>query len=583
MTRDRRTSGAWTLNLLFGGLFLTLAALAGRLAWMVYEHAPDARSRADRQYRRVIPVPARPGSIYARTRGTWVLLAGSRQVPSCYADPALLDEAGIGDTSIQVGRILGVNPLDIQYKLLTRHDRRFAWLAREITPEQAQAIRDLNNPAVAITQEWRREYPNGPLAATVLGWRRIDGVAAAGVELSQDPALRAVDGQRVVLTDARRRAIWPVPEELRTPQDGQSVFLTIDAVIQAHLADALSRTVQEHGDENTWATGVVIRPRTGEVLAIASVPSFDPNQFNAPGSSWHNRAISMPYEPGSVAKPLFSAAAVDAGIARWQEEFFCENGSYRAHRGGRITDHGHRYGNLTLVDVNVHSSNIGMAKLGEKLGNDMLHEIAMRYGFGEPTGLPLPAESGGIVRPLNRWDGYSLRRVPFGQEISTTAIQLAMAFGALANGGNLMEPILVQQVTDADGRVVRRAQPRVVRRVLRPQSASQAVEVMRQVVERGTGKACRMDAWSSFGKTGTAQVAGEGGYLEGAYTGSFIGGAPASRPEVICLISVYRPDRSKGYYGSKVAAPYVKQVLESTLGYLNVPADQGPAVADGRR
>jgi len=308
---------------------------------------------------------------------------------------------------------------------------------------------------------------------------------------------------------------------------------------------------------------------------MASVPDFNPNRFNSAGAaSRTNRAIVVPYEPGSALKPIFAAAAVDAGVVGYQSEIFCEDGVYHAHRGGRISDHGHHYGWLTLTDVVVKSSNIGMAKVGEMLGNEAMYEIARRFGFGEPTGIDLPGESGGILRPLAKWDTYSLRRIPFGQEISTTALQVTMAFAALANGGALLQPQIVDRIVDASGRSVYEAQPSVVRRVISPQSSAQSLDVLRQVVERGTGRACKMDKWTSFGKTGTAQIPGPGGYVDGAYTGSFVGGAPASRPRAVCLISIYWPDRAKGYYGSVVAAPYVKDVLSKTLTYLDVPGDR---------
>jgi cell division protein FtsI (penicillin-binding protein 3) len=282
----------------------------------------------------------------------------------------------------------------------------------------------------------------------------------------------------------------------------------------------------------------------------------------------------VPYEPGSVIKPIFAAAAVDAGLLTYETRIFCENGTYRARRGGRISDHGKSYGELSVADVVVLSSNIGMAKVGEKLGNERICAVARKFGFGRRTGVKLPGESGGIVRPLRVWDGYSTRRVPFGQEISVTALQLTMAFGSLVNGGLLLQPQLVDHVRDASGRVVWTRQPQVVRRVLSPAVAARTLNVLQQVVQRGTGKACRLERWSSFGKTGTAQVPGAGGYIDEAYTATFIGGAPAGRPKVLCLISIYRPDKSKGYYGSKVAAPYVKEVLRQTLSYMNVPADR---------
>ena len=269
-----------------------------------------------------------------------------------------------------------------------------------------------------------------------------------------------------------------------------------------------------------------------------------------------------------------AAAAVDMRRFKYDSSIFCENGLYHAYKGGRISDHGEKHGYLTLADVVIHSSNIGMAKVGEALGNHKLYEVLQSFGMGEPTGVSLPGESRGIVRPLKDWDGYSMRRVPFGQEVSVTALQLTMAFCALANGGELVHPRIVDRVCGPDGEVVWRSSREVVRRVVSVETAAQTMAVLQDAVEGGTGKVCRLEWWTSFGKTGTAQVAGPGGYMDDAYTSTFIGGAPVSGPRALCLISIYRPDRKKGYYGATVAAPFVKQVLHKTMVYLDVPPDR---------
>jgi cell division protein FtsI/penicillin-binding protein 2 len=426
---------------------------------------------------------------------------------------------------------------------------------------------------VGIAYEWWREYPNGSLAATVLGFRRRDNVAGGGLELSQDrPHLAPVNGLRVSLADARRRPVQPVTEKSVAARDGDDVFLCMDAIIQGYLQAALSESVERFAAK--WATGVMVEPKTGRILAMASVPTFDPNTYNRSQPDQQvNRAIGVPYEPGSAAKPIFAAAAVDAGVMTYQSRIFCENGHYYSRGGGQISDH-KSYGHLTLREVVVYSSNIGMAKVGEALGNRRLWTTAVRFGLGTKSGIWLPGESRGLVRPLRQWNGYSLRRVPFGHEISTTALQLTMAFSSLANGGLLLKPRIIDHIRGPGGEIIWRGRREVVRRVLAPSVAAETLSVLQDVVDRGTGKACRMARWTSFGKTGTAQIAGPTGYIEGAYTATFVGGAPASSPKVICLISVYRPDSSRGYYGGTVAAPQVKRVLEQTLWYLGVRPDR---------
>jgi len=572
---EKRTFGLWRYDLLFGLLILMTGALGLRLALLLGSDEARASSLAERQQRLRVAIPARPGNIFARAGGRYVLLAGSRQVPGCFVDPFFLKDDELDKAAIQAGQALGIDPVQVQRTFFARRRSRFVWLKRDLSDAEVRAVRSLGIPAIGISHQWRRVYPSGPLAATVLGFRRPDGQPGGGLELTQNAYLAAQPGLQVALADARRRPIWPVSEQSRPPRDGCHLLLSLDAIIQASLQQAVAQAVEDF--QAKWGAGVVVDPNTGQVLAMASAPGFDPNHYaQASPEEMNNRAISMPFEPGSVMKVIFAAAARDAGLLDYHSRIFCENGVYHARRGGRITDHGKSYGWLSLQDVVVFSSNIGMAKVGEKLGNRLLHETLDRFGFGRPSGIELPGESGGIVRPLEKWDGYSLRRVPFGQEVSVTSLQLAMAFSAIANGGLLLRPHLVDRIVDPQGREVYRSRTEVIRRVLSPPAAAETLQVMRQVVERGTGKSCRLGRWTCFGKTGTAQIPGPGGYVQGAYVGTFVGGAPASDPRLLCVVSVYWPDRSRGYYGSTVAAPYVKKVLTEALSYLGVPPDKPP-------
>ncbi len=572
-------SGTLRVKLIFGLLMCAVVGLGANL-WLMLRRSQAADKLALKQQRRTIPIPARPGNIFASVGGRYALLAGSRHAPGCFADPYIIPEGEIPKVADGLSRALGLSVIDVQNKLVARGESRFVWIKKNISDAEASAVRSLGLRSVGICYQWRRQYPNGPLGGTVVGFRRIDGVPGGGLELAADEYLSAEDGRRVVITDARRRPICPVLNSCEQANDGGHVFLTIDLIIQEHLQRAVSESVEKF--DARWGTGVVVEPQSGKILAMCSAPSFDPNvYYRSESENRTNRAINMPYEPGSAIKPIFAAAAVDAGLMTYDTRIFCENGVYHARRGGRISDHGTSYGHLSLTDVVVHSSNIGMAKVGERMGNRRLFATAERFGFGSGTGTVLPGESPGIVRPLNKWDGYSTRRVPFGQEISVTALQLGMAFGAVANGGLLLRPRLIDHVIDSDGSVVYRSRREVVRRVLKPQTAARTLEVMHQVIERGTGRKCRLSRWKAFGKTGTGQIAGRGGYVDGAYTGSFVGGAPLDKPRLVCLISIYWPDRSKGYYGGTVAAPYVKRVLENSLLYLGVPGDS-PEVLVGR-
>jgi cell division protein FtsI/penicillin-binding protein 2 len=564
-------------------LLLAMGAMAVRQALLLRQlddpRTPEAQQIAQRMRRArdgqqiICPAPARPGNIFARGKHSYVLVAGSRLVPSCFIDPSLCTPEELGRLSIHLAELLNLDAVELYNNIMLRSDRQFAWVAREMTPAQARLIEEsVDHRAVGLKYEWRREYPAGQAGATVLGFTNKNDEPGGGIHSIVHQAVLGRDGRRVLLGDARRRPITLEPTVSTRPVDGGNVYLTIDLVIQGYLDQAVGEAVETY--DAMWGVGVVVNPWTGEILAMTSMPSFDPNAFNtAPPEQMLNRAICCPYEPGSILKPIMAAAAVDAGVATWRTHFDCEDGTYLADRGGRITDHGHHYGLLSVEEIIVKSSNIGMAKIGEKLGNAMMYDIVRRWGFGEPTGVSLPGESGGIVRDAGKWDGYSMRRVPFGQEISTTALQMAMAFAALANGGQLMRPRLIDRICDAQGRVIAASEPEVIRRVVSQTTAEQALQVMHQVIERGTGRRAKLANYSAWGKTGTAQVPGPGGYAEGQYTGSFVAGAPVYRPAAVCLISIYRPDRSKGYYGGVVAAPYVADVLEKTLTYLQVPPD----------
>ncbi|MEI7836782.1 MAG: penicillin-binding protein 2, partial [Planctomycetota bacterium] len=538
---------------------------------------------AYRQQRLTLPLPARRGGIYLRGFDMYVPAAVTRDEPLVYVDAAALEDNELVPLCEDLARILGVKSQAICTKILDKRDARYLVLQEELTAAEATAVRGLKRPALGIGYEPRRDYPNASLAAHILGFYRKDGRGGAGVEQTFQKTLEAENGLQVMFADSRRHATGIIPQECKLPRDGSSVFLTIDERIQKALETALAEAVENHSA--LWATGVVVDPHTGDVLAMSSTPTFDPNTYESSDLSHiANRAISMPFEPGSVAKGLFAALAVQAGVVTWDTRFLCE-GTYAAPGGGRVGCHGHAHGSVTVGECVIYSCNVGMAKIGEKMGNRRLYDGARAFGLGQRTGIPLPGESPGQLRPLKRWDGYSTRRIPFGQEISTTALQIAMAYAALANGGEMLEPRLIDCVQDPAGKPDPRPRQAVLRRTISPMVSAQALRVLQQVVEndKSTGKACRLSKWTSWGKTGTAQVSAAPpakGYIEGAYTGSFLGGAPVENPRAICLISVYRP--SKGHFGAEVAAPYVKTVLEEAMVRLRVPPDKAVTVAAER-
>ncbi|MDP6381058.1 MAG: penicillin-binding protein 2, partial [Phycisphaerae bacterium] len=402
---------------------------------------------------------------------------------------------------------------------------------------------------------------------------------------------------RRVKADARRRPLWV--ESARDEgevgssiadlnRDGRTIVLTIDKAIQSFVEIELKRVIEKY--EAKGVIGIVMDPRTGEVLAMANLPAYDPNNYgDYPAEARRNRAITDPYEPGSTFKAFVAAAALAKGVVKMEEQIHCGNGVWR-YRSRTINDH-HPYGRLSLQDIVVKSSNVGMAKLGVRLGDERLRQAVLDFGFGSKTGILLSGENAGVVQSAQKWSYWTTTSVPFGHEIMVTPLQLVTAFSVFANGGKLLKPRIVRGILDTRGRLVAdlAGKPEVVSQVM-PEPLANAFrdEVLVEVVERGTGRQCKISGYKVFGKTGTAQkLAPPGsaesgnGYSHELYVGSFIAGAPAEAPRLVVLVAVDEPNKSKGYYGGTVAAPAVRAILEQTLAYLGV-RPQG-AVAGSRR
>ncbi len=526
------------------------------------------------------------------------VMATSVERPSVFADPAVIPrvrlvldpnvvrpEKIIAEPQVvksyevvarELGRVLGLDARVLADELLCRAGRRFFWVKRKVSEEEARAVRSLNLRGVGIIYESERRYPMNKRFAHGLGFVDPQGRALAGLELRFDEALRGREGRRTVVTDVRRRAIYTSKEGYAAPEDGSHLALTIDAAIQAAAEEALAGAVEQF--QAQAGSVIVMSPQTGEVLALANVPTFDLNDYaNYPESARCNVAIQAPFEPGSTFKPIVAAAALAEKVTWPGERIFCHHGLYKAGRR-RLHDH-HPFGTLTFEQVVVKSSNIGMAILGQRLGNERLHAYIRRFGFGRPTGVELPGEDGGIVLPLRRWTSYSTTSLPMGQELAVTQIQLAAAFSAIVNDGVLLRPRVVRGVIGADGSVKEdRSKPAVVGRVLSEATASKMAEdILVRVVEEGTGRRAKLAGYRVSGKTGTAQIArrGGGGYEPDAYVSSFVGAAPAGDPEVLVYLMVIRPVKRLGYYGGTVAAPAVREILIKTLGYLGVPPAEG--------
>lgn len=444
--------------------------------------------------------------------------------------------------------------------------------------EQA-AYRALRQKAIFADDYPIRVYPNQALAAHILGYAQTEDVeinsnlaseivGEDGIERTMNKKLSGAPGWRLTETDRRGRELVSMREQDLDARDGLNVVLTIDSVIQNMVETALAEAMEQHSPIS--ASGIVIRPRTGEILAMATLPNFDPNNPGAASAdARRDRVITDVMEPGSTFKIVVVSGALNDHVITLNDTFDCENGHF-AFAGRVLHDH-EAYGILTGEGIITHSSNIGAAKIGIKLGENRLYDYIGRYGFGERTELPLPGEVSGIVHPVKDWSKVSVAQIPMGQGVAVTRLQMLMAMCAIANGGVLMRPMLVDRLEDENGHVVVRYSPQAVRRTTDESAAKLMVEALKTVVSpEGTAPKAAMDHYTVAGKTGTAQKV-EGGTYVRKYVASFIGFFPADDPEL--CISIVLDEPKEGYYGGQVAGPIFKEIAERAANYLNIRPD----------
>ena len=461
---------------------------------------------------------------------------------------------------------------------------KFSDDGRKITKADKLFLLNLRTSAIFTDpiDDQLRVYPSRDLAAHVLGYvgtelREIGGsdmretVGRDGIERTMNSKLAGTCGWRVTEADEHHREIVSLREQDVPPSDGLNVVLTIDSVIQHSLESAMAEAMKEHSPISI--SGIVIRPRTGEILAMATLPDFDPNNPGAaPADARRNRVITDIVEPGSTFKIVVVSGALNERIVNLNDTFFCENGSF--HYAGRVLHDHESYGTLSVENIITKSSNIGAAKIGIRLGETGLYDYIRAYGFGDPTGIWLPGEVGGIVHPVKNWSKVSVAQIPMGQGVAVTRLQMAMAMCAIANQGWLMRPKIVDRLEDRDGNVVTRFPAQPVRQVISEATAKKMVEALKTVVSpEGTAPKAALEHYTVAGKTGTAQKTVEGvrGYAPGKYVASFIGFFPADNPEL--CISIVLDEPKEGYYGGQAAAPVFKEVASRAANYLNIVPD----------
>jgi cell division protein FtsI (penicillin-binding protein 3) len=466
--------------------------------------------------------------------------------------------------------LLGMSVPEVQEKLTSQ--RGFTWVRRQLDAAVGERVRALKLAGIHLVAEPRRFYPKGHLASAVLGFVGTDDAGLAGLEHLYDKTIRGKPGEIIALTDARRSRYGEAEAASSRPaEEGASLVLSLDSGVQFAAERELAASMEEHHAKS--GSVVVLDPWNGEILAMASWPDFDPNDFgHAAPDARRNHALADSYEPGSTFKIVTGALAVNEGAISLDEVIDTGDGTIRvANTTIQEADH-HRYGALTLGGILEHSSNIGIIRVGMRLGPRRLYEGARSFGVGLPTGVDLPGENSGIFRPLARWSALSNAEISMGQEVSLNALQLARIGAVIANGGMLVRPHIVTKVVEPGGRVRAVASPEPVR-VVSEATARSLANIMVGVVQRGNSGKASIPGFSVAGKTGTAQKAGVGGYMAGHHIPNFVGFAPADAPRCVAVVVVEEPQGK--YYAADVAAPLFSRVMSQALGILRVaPREQ---------
>jgi len=541
---------------------LWMTAVFGRLGYLQLFLHRDYLVRAQRQQQRVIEITPKRGAIYDRNMHP---LAMSIPVDSAFAVPSEL-----GDQQLAAQLLSGVlgTPREVlEARLASSHS--FVWIARKLPPDKKEAVEALNLRGVYFQKENQRIYPKRDLASHVLGFVDLDEKGLGGIEYELDGKIRGKSEKIIVMADARQR--WFDGGEAQRER-GVNVVLTLDEKIQyiaeRELAAAIAKTHAMAG------TVLVMNPNTGEILALANWPKFNPNAANdSPAEARMNRAVAALYEPGSTFKLITLAAAFDQGVTRPEEIFDCENGAVYV-AGHRIRDH-KPFGLLRVADILAQSSDVGAIKIALRLGAPKFYDYIRAFGFGQQTGVDMPGESKGLLRRLENWSAISIGSISMGQEVGVTPLQLIGAVSAIANGGMLYKPHVIaelrrgNQVLPAEGSLP----PSEPRRVIRPETAATLRRLMEGVVLNGTGKPAHLDGWTAAGKTGSAQKIdpATGRYSASQLIASFTGFAPINNPAVTILVLLDSPVGQRE--GGQVAAPVFKRIAEQVLPHLDVPRD----------
>lgn len=541
-------------------VLLWVGVLCARLYEVQILLADDYRQQAVQQQKGFIEIAPHRGEILDRSRTP---LAVSVSVESLFAHPDQVKDAS--QAAEALGPVLQIQASKLEAFL--RSGKSFVYLARRIPPQTAEKALQLGLKGIYSHPETRRFYPNRELASHVLGFVGTDGAGLSGLEYLYQNELKGQKARVDVRVDARRRSYSQ--EQVNARTRGNSLVLNIDKDLQFIAEQVLSETVEAHHARSGAA--VLMDPHSGAVLAMASYPSFNPNSYqDYDPESYRNRAIREIYEPGSTFKIFSLSAVLDEQLVSLDEEINCHVGSIRLANKVYREAGNHDYGILKFNQVVAKSSNIGTIRLVLRLGEEGLYDYVRRLGFGEKTGVDLPGEEAGLLRPTDQWSQLSIGALSIGQEIGVTALQIVSALSTVANGGYHVRPQIVRQILSPSGETLWQAQPEP-RRVLTTQTASLMRQALAEVVQSGTGSAAALNGYSSAGKTGTAQKIVNGVYSKTLHVPSYAGFAPIDDPALAAVVVIQEPRGE--YYASRVAAPAFQQIMERALMHLDIPRD----------
>ncbi|HUH07242.1 MAG TPA: penicillin-binding protein 2 [Egibacteraceae bacterium] len=576
-----RARSSRRLSVLLALYLLLTGGIAWRLVSVQVVSAQEYRDLAQRQTLRDYELPARRGRLYDRMGDP---LAMSLPASTVYADPRVLQEdavvrAGITPESVaaELAPVMGMEEEGLADRL--RADTHFVYLGRQLPRGVGQAVAAMTLPGVGVLEEPARTYPAGGLAAQVIGFVGIDNTGLAGLEHQHDSVLAGQAGRARSERAPGGLMIGAAPIEIEPAAPGADLVLTIDRHIQFAAEDALTRAVKQFDAKG--ASAIVIDVATGEVLAMASAPSFEPDEISGSDDyARRNRAVTDVYEPGSVNKVITIAAALEEGLVTPDEVFRVPDRFQVGSKTFRDT-HSHPETDMSVSEIMSQSSNIGTIQIADQLGEEALYEYVQRFGYGSKTGLGFPGESAGLLPDVSNWSATSLPTIAIGHGVSATLLQVAEVFQTIAADGQWVQPTLLRGSVGADGRIRPAESPRR-QRVVSPGTAEAVADMLVGVVESGTGGQAAVAGYNVGGKTGTARKPSQTGpgYVEGAYISSFAGFAPAENPAVVVAVMVDEPKR--GYYAGSTAGPLFSEIMGFTLSHRRVaPSEpEGQASAD---